>query len=767
MQAIVARHEDYRDFLESKRIVDMPTGFDVPLASLPSSLFDFQQAIVQWSLRRGRAAIFADTGLGKTRMQIVWADRVVKHTLGNVLILAPLAVAQQTYAESQSIGIPITICRTSKDIQSGINITNYEMLSHFDAADFTGIVIDESSILKSIDGSTRKAITLFAASIPYRLACTATPAPNDLLELSNHAEFLGVMGAKEIIALFFTQDGNSSHNMRLKRHGEKDFFRWLASWSVAIRNPADLGFAGSDFVLPPLHIVPRLVDSVATIGRLFAIESLSLSEQLTSRRETITDRVAACADAVNASIDATVIWCNLNDESRALVQAIPGSVEVTGSDSPEKKAQAMMDFVSGKIRVLISKPEICGFGMNWQHCHEVWFVGVSHSFEQYYQAIRRFWRFGQLHTVNVHIVTSAQDGAVVTNLKRKEQEYSKLMDNLVSEIKATGLSLGATTRDTMNYEEDVQTGKDWTLYLGDSVLRMDAIASESVGLSIFSPPFPGMYAYTNSTHDMGNTQNYREMLDQFRFLAGPQKLLRVLMPGRICAIHLTQSPVFKGRDGYVGLRDFRGDTIRLMEDEGWLYFGEVTIDKDPQLKASRTKEQSLLFKTLSNDSTLCRMAMADYLLIFKKPGDNPQPVRAGINKKYNGDAGWITDQEWIEWAAPVWYRKTKEYPGGISETDVLNVSRARDAQDERHLCPLQLGVIERAIKLWSSPGDTVLDPFNGIGSSGYQALRFSRKYIGIELKRSYFDTAIKNLQRAEQEKQIPTLFDSIATEENN
>jgi len=231
------------------------------------------------------------------------------------------------------------------------------------------------------------------------------------------------------------------------------------------------------------------------------------------------------------------------------VQAIPGSVEVTGSDSPEKKAQAMLDFVSGKIRVLISKPEICGFGMNWQHCHEVWFVGVSHSFEQYYQAIRRFWRFGQLHTVNVHIVTSAQDGAVVTNLKRKEQEYSKLMDNLVSEIKATGLSLGATTRDTMEYEEDVQTGKDWTLYLGDSVLRMDAIASESVGLSIFSPPFPGMYAYTNSTHDMGNTQNYREMLDQFPislFSRSTKALARLDARAHLCHSSDTKS-CFQGQ----------------------------------------------------------------------------------------------------------------------------------------------------------------------------------------------------------------------------
>ena len=308
-------------------------------------------------------------------------------------------------------------------------------------------------------------------------------------------------------------------------------------------------------------------------------------------------------------------------------------------------------------------------------------------------------------------------------------------------------------------------GDRFCIYNADSVELVPALPQNSVGLSVFSPPFPGMYAYTNSPRDVGNVKDFSQLIEHFEFLAS--SILAATQPGRICAVHLTQEPVFKGRDGYVGLRDFRGDMIRTMEKAGWFYYSEVTIDKNPMIKASRTKEATLLFKTLAGDSSMSRPALADYLLVFKKPGQNANPIKAGQSEKYDNRDGWISGDEWCEWAAPVWYRKMpaeksphypfqENYPSrhqatdGINEGDVLrNFVDGRDDEDEKHLCPLQLGVIERAVKLWSNPDDVVLSPFMGIGSEGYVSVRHNRRFIGCELKPSYFRVAVRNLRDAE------------------
>lgn len=312
---------------------------------------------------------------------------------------------------------------------------------------------------------------------------------------------------------------------------------------------------------------------------------------------------------------------------------------------------------------------------------------------------------------------------------------------------------------------DQVEGDRYHAWNGDSVEIVAALPRDSVGLSVFSPPFPGMYAYTNSPRDVGNVRDFGQLVEHFHFLA--ESILRCTQPGRLCCVHLTQEPVFKGREGYVGLRDFRGDMIRCMEKAGWLYYTEVTIDKNPMLKASRTKEATLLFKTLAADSSMSRPALADYVVVFKKPGENGNPIRAGISEKYENRDGWITGDEWCEWAAPVWYRKMpaeksphypfqENYPSrhqatdGISEGDVLrNFVDGRENDDEKHLCPLQLGVIERCVKLWSNPGDVVLSPFMGIGSEGYVAIRHGRRFVGCELKPSYFRVACENLRDAE------------------
>jgi hypothetical protein len=726
-------------------------------------LFPFQRDIVRWAVRRGRAALFEDCGTGKTAQQLEWARFIHEHTNGNILILAPLAVAAQTVREGEKFGIPVTICRDASDVRTGINITNYERLHLFTPDGFSGIVLDESSILKGFNGTTRKLICEFAETIFYRLACTATPAPNDLIELTNHAEFLNIMSGKEIIALFFTQDGNTTHQWRLKGHAREDFWRWMASWSVAVRKPSDLGYDDGAFVLPPMRMIPHVVTSNVLTGRLFAMDAQTLQERQQARRDSIENRVQQTADLVNASDEQWIVWCDLNAESQALKKAIPGAVEVTGSDTPEHKEKAVIDFVDGKTRVLVSKPSICGFGVNLQNCAHMAFVGLSDSYEQQYQAIRRCWRFGQTRPVDVHVITAEAEGAVVKNIQRKEKQAAIMMDTIVKHMHHE-LSAASSEREEMNYAESVETGEDWTLYLGDSVKRIDEIPDNSIGLTIFSPPFPGMYAYTNSAHDMGNSTSIDQLMEHFRYLIAPEKLLRVMMPGRTCAIHLTQAVAFKGVDGYIGIKDFRGKVITEMESAGWIYYGEVCIDKNPQLKAIRTKDRGLLFKTLATDSSHMHMALADYLLQFRKPGDNPEPIRAGISEKYQNEHGWITPEEWIEWAAPVWYRADAGIPGGIRETDVLNVQQARETDDERHLAPLQLGVIERAVKLWSAPGDTVLDPFNGIGSSWYVSLKFNRKYVGCELKPSYFRSAVINLNRAIRERQQGALFSLIADE---
>lgn len=747
---------DYSSFLASKRELAVPVGFEC--AKVSDRLFPFQRDIVRWACARGRAAIFADCGLGKTPMQLEWASQVHRHTGRRVLILAPLAVSSQTQREGAKFGIEVTICRSSDDVRDGINVTNYERLHLFDPSQFGGIVLDESSILKGFDGSMRKAITDFARAIHYRLACTATPAPNDLIEITNHAEFLDVMSGKEILALFFKQDGNTTHAWRLKGHARDDFWRWMASWSVALRKPSDLGYDDDAFTLPPLEMHEEVVAAKPVAGELFATHATSLADVRAAQRESLSERVERCAALVNASADPWIVWCNLNVEADALVRAIPGAVNVQGSDSAEDKESALLDFVAGKVRVLVSKPTICGFGMNFQHCANVAFVGLSYSYEQFYQAIRRCWRFGQTKPVHAHIVIAENEGAVKQAIERKEKQSMEMMQEIVERM--AGLQLEGQKRDVMEYREDIETGTDWELRLGDVVKRIRELPDDSVGLTVTSPPFPGMYAYTNSPHDIGNVKSLGEAIEHLRFLI--PELLRVTMPGRSCCLHLTQAVAFKGTDGYIGVKDFRGAMIRAMEDAGWVYYGEVAIDKDPQIKAIRTKDRGLLFKSLATESAHMHMALADYLLQFRKPGENPKPIRAGISEKYGNPDGWITAEEWIEWAAPVWYRARPEYPGGIRETDVLQVAAARDDNDEKHLCPLQLGVIERAVKLWSAPGDLVIDPFNGIGSTGYVALKLNRRYAGFELKESYWRVALKNLERAVNEREQRDLFSGVA-----
>lgn len=425
----------YQTFLDRKTITDPPTGMDPD--TLPKCLFDFQEAITRWALRRGRAAIFAGTGLGKSLMELAWSQAVADYTDKPVLIFAPLAVAAQIVREGDKFGLIARQVRSQSDVAPGVNVTNYQKLDHFDLLAFGGIVLDESSILKSTDGHYRTRLIEECSDVPFRLAATATPAPNDFMELGNHAEFLGVMSYTDMLATFFTHDGGETQKWRLKGWAETRFWQWMASWSVMLRHPRDLGFEQRGYDLPPLNQIQHTVSveyapSIET-GLLFPLEARTMSERITARRGTVAERVEQ-AKAITPSDRPFVWWCNLNSESEALAKSIPGAVEVRGSDSEEDKERKLREFTEGRIRILVTKPSIAGFGMNWQHCADTGFVGLNDSFEQVYQAVRRFWRFGQDRPVNVHFIASEIEGAVVQNIKRKEADADRMAMAMVEHM---------------------------------------------------------------------------------------------------------------------------------------------------------------------------------------------------------------------------------------------------------------------------------------------------------------------------------------------
>ena len=729
---------EYEAFLASKEIRVAPQGIAVDDDDIHPSLFPFQRALVAWAAMRGRAALFCGTGLGKTRMQIEWARLVSK---GKAIILAPLAVGAQTIREAATIGVRVHDLRDNWTPREGLNVVNYDSLHKIDPAAFDAVVLDESSILKNFDGATREALIEAFRDTPYRLACTATPAPNDTSEIGNHAEFLGIMRRIEMLATWFVHDEQS---WRLKGHAAESFYKWIASWAMFVQFPSDLGFEDDGYILPPLDIAPVIVPvPVASPGSLFFTGMGGVKDRSDIRKSTAEARIAATVEMVNADDEPWIVWCGLNLESERAAEGIRGAVEVTGAMSDEEKEAAILGFLRGDYRVLVSKVSIAGFGLNLQRCASMAFLGLSDSYEGYYQAIRRCYRFGQTRSVRVRIVIADVEQEIVQNVKRKEIEASELASRIVASVRDYEReSLKMSERERDNYREESVSGDSWTLHNGDCVETMKRkIATDSVDLSVFSPPFSSLFTYSNSPRDIGNCKNDDEFWTHFRF-AIPE-LLRVTKPGRLAAVHIANVPAMLSRDGYIGVKDIRGDLVREFIAAGWIFHGEVTIDKCPQAQAIRTKSKSLLFVQKERDSSWLRPALADYICVFRKPGENAVPIQ-------NDD---VTREDWIEWARPIWY--------GIKEADTLQVREAREDKDERHLCPLQLGTIERCIRLWSNKGETVFTPFLGIGSEAYQAVRFGRKALGVELKASYFRCAVANVRKAEAARKEEGLFGMV------
>lgn len=776
---IEAGVDRYADFLSSKRVDVVPSGFDPD--TLNAKLFEFQRDIDRWALSRGKAALFEDCGLGKTPQQLEWAHQVAKESNRPVLILAPLAVSKQTEREGEKFDIPVKVVASDIEVKKGPNvyITNYEKLQHFDPSRFGGVVLDESSILKSFTGATRNLLIEKFSATPMKLCCTATPAPNDFMELGNHAEFLGVLTRTEMLSTFFVHDGGDTAKWRLKGHAEEEYWKWICQWAVMIRKPSDLGYSDEGFELSPLNIHHHVVEGRASEGFLFQVEAQTLMERRQARRASLGDRAQMLAEIVARKPDEPwLIWCDLNDEGDAAEKLIPGAVQVAGRHSDEQKEDRMMGFSDGRVQILISKPSIAGYGMNWQHCPNVAFLGLSDSWEMYYQAIRRVWRFGQTREVNCHIITSESEGAVVKNIERKEKDATRMATEMVKHMSVynTEAVRRSTIRTATEYQTRSQSGDGWLAELGDSVETIKEIPSDSIHYTIFSPPFASLYTYSASDRDLGNCRTDPEFYEHFQFLI--TEMLRVAMPGRLVSFHCMDIPAMKERDGFIGLKDFPGDLIRMFQSAGFIYHSKVAIWKDPLIEATRTKALGLMHKQVTKDSAMCRQGLPDYLITMRKAGTNAQPIarpngfeafigedepkarkkqptiKAGETRENRSlstdDDPIYSHQVWRRYASPVWM--------DVNASRTLQKDSAREDKDERHICPLQLDVIERAIELWSNPRDTVYSPFMGIGSEGHVALLRGRQFRGCELKESYYKQAVANLIHAAKESGREKLF---------
>ncbi len=721
----------YINFIKSKEKNIQKAGFSPK--KINSNLFPFQKHIVTKACEMGRYAIFADCGLGKTIMQLEWANQVSRQTKKPVLILAPLAVSSQTIQEGLKFGIDVKPASMIDGMsQNAIYISNYEQLDNIDCNAFLGVVLDESSILKNFEGKIKTKILESFSNTPYKLACTATPSPNDVMELGNHAEFLNVMKRSEMLAMYFVHDGGMTSKWRLKKHAQSDFWAFVSSWSMMLCKPSDIGFKDKGYNLPSLNYIEKQIKTEKkNNGRLFNDTNVSATDFNKELKFTIVQRLDEVAQIVNNSDENFIIWIKQNEEGQKLRELIPDAVEVKGNDKPKLKENRLLGFANNDFRVLITKTKIAQFGLNYQNCNNQVFASLDFSFEGLYQAIRRSYRFGQEKEVNIYLITTDTMVNVLESIKQKQKQFETMQQAMQENYCQFRETVNNTTHKAIK-------GQNYTLYHGDCVNEIQKIEDKSVGFSIFSPPFAELYTFSDSPHDMGNAKNYDEFEKHFSYLI--PELFRIMQDGRNVAIHCMDLPIQKGKEGYIGLRDFSGMILKMFQDNGFIYHSRVTIWKDPVVEMQRTKALGLLHKQVKKDSTMSRVGIPDYLMIFRKKGDNKNPVT-------NTD---LPVDLWQKYASPVWM--------DIDYGNTLQYTTARDRKDEKHISVLQLETIERSIHLWTNKGDTVFTPFMGIGSEVYQSLKMDRKAIGIELKDSYFNIAKQNAKTAQDKKSQLKLF---------
>lgn len=829
---------DYDNFLSSKLVTVPPVGFAVDPSRFNPSLFPWQQAIVSYCSQLGRAAIFAGCGLGKTLMEMQWCEIISREVDAPSLILTPLGVRAQFAREAAKFGFAVTSCEDRRDVRAGINITNYDRLDKFDPSVFGAVGLDEASILKNFMGMTKRQLEEAFANTPYKLAATATPAPNDWMEILNIAQWLGIMPSNEALARWFINDPMNVGHYVLKAHAEADFFLWLASWAVCLLKPSDLGdYSDEGYILPELitHIRTVSVDWTqnAADGELFRNPKLNATTMHQEKRLTAAARAQAVADVLAADTtgEPWCIWCSTDYEADALTACIPDAVEVRGSEPTPRKEQKLLDFSDGRIQKLITKPGISGYGMNWQHCHKTACVGVTYSFEDLHQLTARFQRFGQQRQVELHLFVADTEGAIQQELDRKRRQHDELVAKMIAARKEIGLTVQGRKSLKSTKGVKVASGRNWTMRLGDSCVSIKDIPDDTAGFQVMSPPFKNLYIYSDDIADMGNCVDGEEFFTHFQFLI--PELSRILKPGRLCAIHCKDLPLYEGRDGVRGLEDFPGEIVRAFlgsdaqtlltarkillrlgmgtkeiddaltqmgpTSTGWAFHSRVTIWKDPVTEMQRTKNHGLLYKELCKDSSGSRQGMADYLLVFRNwKGDVfPDPVHGSNPERFadyigleppdpthiadrhglprpivNKDGRWphhnpfpAGSKAYREWSIMVWQKYASPVWFDIDQTNVLNHRIARSDRDQKHICPLQLDVIKRAIHLWSNPRDIVYSPFAGVGSEGYGALELDRQFEGGELKPEYWKIACSHLTGLEADMSRVTLLDLMAEPE--
>lgn len=901
--------QEYNEFLNSKKTVVPTFGFKVDESKINPILFPFQRDIVKWALWKGRAAIFADCGLGKTFMQLEWARHVGIETGKPVLVLAPLAVSGQTVSEAKKLGQELEYCRLQTDANGVIdNITNYEMLEKFNLKNYGGIVVDESSILKNFTGKTKQLLIKMVKAVNYRLACTATPAPNDHLELGNHAEFLGVMKSREMIQRWFVNDAMNAGGYRLRQHGANDFWEWVASWAVALRRPSDVGdYDDEGYNLPELKFHPHIVkvdhtrawNEKTKTGQmsLLLVGNTSATGMHKEKKATLGQRMEMAANITKeaAKDDYVIVWCETNAEADALRKLLPDAVEVRGNEKIDVKRQKLEDFSDGKYKIIITKPKIAAHGLNWQHAGTQVWTSITHKFEPFYQGYKRSHRFGRVGQVDCHIVYAESEGSILANLERKHAAHVHMQDAMVESMKLNGMSIELDTKmRTFADNALCESGDGWKIYHGDSAVGMRNEPDNSVDFIVQSPPFESLYIYSSHVEDLGNSANEKEFYTQYGYILRDEN--RRLKDGHFKVEHCKDLPLYANRDGAMGLDDFPGRLIKAHEQNGFRLVRWITIWKDPVVEMQRTKNAGLLWSSaFCQRAERARQGMADYALVFQKADSQPdtrvvaaplaqsvvnrcvdlwsnsgENIQSPYHKTEDGkpidlmivdkpidkiigqvdsilhwlrdgrnmvarikdpldmpvliaelkphrlvfhsrifltDGTWLivfrkwvtkmpddshvthdlklgehvfcgtmpptfaaddrdySIQVWQRYASPVWF-DLEGLPAAhdnawfdIDQTNVLNHRIAREKEDEKHICPLQIDLIEKSILEYTKEGDVVSSSFAGVGSELVTAIKMGRKAIGCELKGSYYNLAVKHLKLAEKEAARITLFD--------
>lgn len=741
------KKDDYQEFLKSKQKTFIESGFEIEESELNPLLFDFQKYAIKIAIRKGRFALFEDCGLGKTFQQLEWSRVISEKYQKPILILSPLAVVEQTIHEGNHFGIEVFKLNPNDVImpdENRIFITNYDQLKNIDCSVFVGVVLDESSILKGRDGATSSLIISSFKNTPYKLACTATPSPNDHMELGQHSEFLGAMSYLEMLAMYFVHDGGETSKWRLRKHATDDFWKYVCSWSLSIDNPKTLGYDGCGYELPEIEFIEHLIHVENNTNTLFGDVVVSATDIHQDLNRSFDARMKKTIELVQNSNEQWIVWCLRNTESDFLQKQLSDSINVQGSDSPEFKAKHLNGFANNEFKTLITKTSIASFGMNYQNACNMIFTSYDFKFESFYQAVRREYRFGQKRKVFVHLLVPESQLNVRKSILEKESKHKEMIREMAKYSALTDYKKNKSS--VMIEKKEIKT-KDYKLFNGDCVEESKKIADNSADLTVFSPPFAELYVYSDSPNDMGNVSDYKQFEEHFKFLI--PEIKRILKPGRICAVHCMDLPIQKGKEGYIGLRDFSGMLIDWFQENGFIYHSRVTIWKNPVTEMQRTKALGLLHKTIKKDSSMSRVGIPDYILFFRNDGENQIPIEhQDIDPKL---PNYLPVDLWQKYASPVWY--------DIDYSRTLQYRSGRDGNDEKHIAPLQLDTIERVIHLYSNEGETIFSPFGGIGSEGFQSLKMKRKSISIELKGSYFKLNAQNHKAAVDENEsVLTLF---------